>query len=121
MWAEDTVDDTYIRRSLKTKSWEKAVTKACEIEASEAPTPPPPKEEPIPVEEAVREYLADARARELRDSTLYKLKLIFETQLLEWCKKASTLVSAISISARCRRSARAGVMVHWRKRRSRNG
>lgn len=88
MWAEGTVDGIYIRRSLKTKSWEKALTKAREIEASEDPTPPPPKEEPITVQEAVKEYLADARARELRDSTLYKLKLIFETQLLDWCKKA---------------------------------
>jgi integrase len=88
MWAEGTLDGSYIRRSLKTKSWEKAVTKARVIEASEDPTPPPPREEPITVEQAVKEYLADARARELREATLYKLTLIFETQLLEWCKKA---------------------------------
>lgn len=63
MGAEGTADGTYIRRSLKTKSWGKAVANAREIEASEDPTPAPPKQESISVEEAVKEYLEGARAR----------------------------------------------------------
>ncbi len=92
MWAEGTIDGTYIRRSLRTKSWEKAVTKARDIETAEDPVPPPPKEEPITVEQAVEEYLADARARELRESTLYKLEIIFR-------KEVSRLVQAREVHA----------------------
>jgi integrase/recombinase XerD len=88
MWAEGTVDGIYVRRSLKTKSWEKAANRAREIEIAEDPAAPPaPKEEPATLEQAVTEYLADARARELRHSTLYKLELLFKKQFLEWCKQ----------------------------------
>src|SRR5262249_28476030 len=38
------------------------------------------------IEEAVDAYLADAKARELRDSTLYKLRIIFQRQFLAWAK-----------------------------------
>jgi integrase/recombinase XerD len=91
MWAEGTVDGTYVRRSLKTKSWEKAVRIRREIDESEDPAPKP-KDEPVTIEQAVDEYLADAKARELGEATLYKLDIIFRKQLLAWAKAEGYLL-----------------------------
>ena len=85
MWAEGTVDGKYVRRSLKTKSWEKATRIKKEIDESQNPDPKP-KDEPVSVVQAVEEYLADAKARELGEATLYKLEIIFRKQLLTWAK-----------------------------------
>ena len=41
--------------------------------------------EATPIVEAVKEYLSDAKTRNLSEATLYKLKIIFEKQLLSWC------------------------------------
>ena len=71
MWVEGTANETYIRRSLKTGSWERAVTLARTIEASDDPAATPErKEQPVTIVQAVTEYLADAKARELSDATL---------------------------------------------------
>ena len=87
MWVEGTVADNYLRRSLKTHSWERAQLLAQKIEAADDPAvDPAKKDEPITIQRAVEEYLADAKARELSDATLYKLKIIFHKQLLQWCK-----------------------------------
>src|ERR1700682_4049788 len=76
MWVEGTANETYIRRSLKTGSWERAVTLARTIEASEDPDAATErKEQPVTIIQAVTEYLADAKARELSDATLYKLDI----------------------------------------------
>lgn len=42
-------------------------------------------EMPVLIAYAVRTYLDDAKARNLSDATIYKLKIIFERQLLSWC------------------------------------
>ena len=87
MWVEGTVADSYLRRSLKTHSWERAQALAQKIEAADDPAvDPAKKEEPVTIEKAVEEYLTDAKARELSEATLYKLNIIFDKQLLEWCK-----------------------------------
>jgi integrase len=87
MWVEGTANGEYIRRSLKTGSWERAAELARVIEDSEeSGTTPERKEEPVTVEQAVSEYLADAKARELSDATLYKLEIFFRKQFLSWCK-----------------------------------
>lgn len=84
---EGTVADKYPRRSFKTHSWERAQLLAQKIEAAEDPAADPTKkEEAVTIQRAVEEYLADAKARELSDATLYKLNIIFHKQLLEWCK-----------------------------------
>ena len=85
MWAEGTVAGTYLRRSLKTKSWEKAQAKARKMEEAEDPAPPV-REKPVSIEDAVTEYLADAKARDLAEATLYKLDIIFKKQFLAWAK-----------------------------------
>jgi hypothetical protein len=54
--------DKYIRHSLKTRSWERAVAKVRKMEATEDPTvAPAKKDDPVTIERAVNEYLADAR------------------------------------------------------------
>jgi integrase len=87
MWVEGTAKGEYIRRSLKTGSWERASELARVIEDSEQPSSTPErKDEPVTVEQAVTEYLADAKARELSEATLYKLDIFFRKQFLSWCK-----------------------------------
>jgi integrase/recombinase XerD len=85
MWAEGTVEGSYSRKSLKTKSWERAVTLTRNIEDT-AVAKPYSRSEPITIVAAVKEYLADAKARELADATLYKLNIQLEKQFLGWCK-----------------------------------
>lgn len=87
MWVEGTANGTYVRRSLKTGSWERAVDLARVIESAEDPAATPGrKEEPVTILQAVTEYLADAKARELSDATIYKLDIFFRKQFLAWCK-----------------------------------
>lgn len=86
-WVEGMVGDKYVRHSLKTRSWERAVAKVRKMDATEDATPAPAKkDEPVNIERAVNEYLADAKARELGEATLYKLNIIFRKQLLAWSK-----------------------------------
>jgi integrase/recombinase XerD len=101
MWVEGTANGTYIRRSLQTASWERAQGLALEIESAEDPkAPPPKKEEPITLEKAVKEYLADAKARDLAESTLSKLTTIFEKQFLTWAKaEGYTLLREMDLRA----------------------
>lgn len=87
MWVEGTVNGKYIRHSLRTASWERAQGLAHQIESADDPrSRPEKKEQPITIEQAVDEYLADAKARDLADSTLYKLGIIFRRQFLTWAK-----------------------------------
>jgi integrase/recombinase XerD len=87
MWVEGTANGSYLRRSLKTASWERATVLARDIEGFEKPAAAlERKDEPTTMVKAVAEYLADARARELADATLYKLRIQLEKQLLGWCK-----------------------------------
>jgi len=100
MWVEGTLEGTYVRRSLKTSSWERAATKIRELEEAGDPAPPPPKDEPVTVQQAVKEYLADAKARELSEATLSKLETIFRKQFLAWCKaEGYKLLSEINLRA----------------------
>ena len=52
------VGDKYVRHSLKTCSWVRAVAKVRRMDAMEDPTPAPAKkDEPVTIERAVNEYL----------------------------------------------------------------
>jgi integrase len=100
MWVEGTLEGSYVRRSLKTSSWERAATKIRALEEAGDPAPPPPKDEPVTVQQAVKEYLADAKARELSEATLSKLETIFRKQFLAWCKaEGYKLLSEINLRA----------------------
>lgn len=81
-WINGKLGGHFVRRSAGTRSWEKAEDIKREWEEAESPK----KKEPITVVEAVAAYLADAKARELREATLYKLTILFEKQFLAWAK-----------------------------------
>jgi integrase/recombinase XerD len=83
-------DGPFIRRSAKTRSWEKAEEFKRELEAeyevkqngdreSVAVTP-----EKISVKDAVTRFLNSKRNENLAESTVEKLKTIFEKQFLSW-------------------------------------
>lgn len=55
---------------------------------------------PLPLQKAVEEYLADAKARDLAESTLGKLTTIFEKQFLTWAKaEGYTLLREMDLRA----------------------
>jgi integrase len=101
MWVEGTANGTYIRRSLQTASWERAQGLALEVESADDPKAvPAKKEEPVTIQKAVDEYLADAKARDLAASTLDKLETIFRKQFLAWAKaEGYTLLRELDLRA----------------------
>lgn len=101
MWVEGTINSSYIRRSLQTASWERAQNLAHEIETADDPkAAPEKKEQSVTIRQAVDEYLADARARDLAESTLNKLETIFRKQFLAWTKaEGYTLLRELDLRA----------------------
>jgi len=101
MWVEGTANGEYLRRSLKTGSWERAVDLCRLIEDADEPGGTPErKEQPVSIDQAVKEYLADAKARELSEATLYKLDIFFRKQFLAWCKSEGyTLLRELDLLA----------------------
>ncbi len=81
-WINGTLNGQFIRKSAKTRSWEKAEDMKRDWEQAASPKKP----EPVTIEEAIEAYLADAKARELREATLYKLGIIFRKQFLAWVR-----------------------------------
>ncbi len=72
VWCEGTLSGKYRRHSLKTRSWERAVELAREIENGNEPEQP----KSLTITEAVARLIADAEARNLNLSTLSKYKLL---------------------------------------------
>ena len=84
MWAEGTAPNgDYIRRSLKTRSWERALQRIREMESGQAPAAP---DERVTVEQAIEEFLSDAAARGLRESSLAVLAASYR-ELLGWTQR----------------------------------
>lgn len=79
-WINGTLESGFVRKSAKTRSWEKAEEVKRRWEEAESPR----KAEPVSIKAAVEAYLADAKARELREATLWKLETIFRKQFLGW-------------------------------------
>jgi integrase len=97
----------FVRRSAKTRTWEKAEEFRRELEAEAdalRPSPflsptapvtaealaitiaPPPQKPRVTIEFAIEKYLADAKSRGLEKSTISKLTTIFRKQLLTWAQ-----------------------------------
>jgi hypothetical protein len=75
------VNGKRFRRTLKTTNWQRAIADARQKELEgfkEKPKSPT-------VEQACDKFLADAKARELREATLYKFRLLFR-QLQDFAK-----------------------------------
>jgi integrase/recombinase XerD len=84
----------FIRKTLKTSNYEKAVKTIHQWESDGQPVSPIG---PVTVERAVTAYLEDAKARNLEAATLSKLKTIFEKQLLAFCRgKGFTFLKQIT-------------------------
>src|SRR5260370_40399342 len=89
--------DGFIRKSTAESVWERAEEGKRNWEAAgttrdpgtvSQPSSNNPKEgteAPLSIVDAVSRYLSDAKARNLSEATLYKLKIIFERQFLSWC------------------------------------
>jgi integrase len=95
-WIRGVLAASTIRQTADTRSWEKAEDKrrqleeeaeerAAAIRTGEAPSR---TSEPITVKDAVKRFLASKRTENLADSTLDKLKTIFEKQFLAWATSA---------------------------------
>jgi len=73
VWAEGTVETKYVRRSLKTRSWERGEEIKRQIENGTEPA----KQVPVTtVESAVDAFVADGIARNLNRNTIAKYKLL---------------------------------------------
>jgi integrase/recombinase XerD len=80
IWADGYFGASRIRKSLDTGDWSKAQRSAEDIQASweKSGSPAFSKREPVLIETACEDFLANARARGLReDSTVYKYRLLF--------------------------------------------
>src|SRR5579872_3775091 len=75
IWVDGFLGGREIRESLKLRDWQKAQDEIRDWEAEGEITAPEP--EPTTIEQACNAYLADAKARELREPTLYKYRLLF--------------------------------------------
>lgn len=81
-WINGTLEGHFIRKTAGTRSWEKAD----ELKRTWEEAANPKRQQPVTIEEAVEAYLADAKVRELRQATLYKLTIIFRKQFLAWTR-----------------------------------
>ncbi|HEV2233308.1 MAG TPA: site-specific integrase [Terriglobia bacterium] len=73
IWADGFIGRQEVRKTLDTRDWEKAqaIIREWEAEGSR-----PAEPEPITVALAWEEFLSDARARNLREPTVYKYELL---------------------------------------------
>jgi len=76
------VDGHFLRKSAKTRSWEKAQLVARDLERGSDWQEPEVAR--ITIDQAVDTYLTDAKSRELAPTTLSKLETIFRRQFLSW-------------------------------------
>src|ERR1700730_17545275 len=76
IWVDGFLAGQEVRKSLDVADWQKAQDIVREREATESH----PKEpvEPITLQTAKERYLADAQARMLNESTIYKYRLLFK-------------------------------------------
>jgi integrase len=73
IWADGFLGREEIRKSLETTDWEKAqgIIREWEAEGPQAPDP-----DPVTIAQAWEEFMADAKARNLREPTVYKYHLL---------------------------------------------
>lgn len=81
MWVEGTINNQYIRRSLKTTSWIRASDTVSKMEETGKDTRAAEK---VRVDQAVKVFLDDAVARELKPSSIRKVRGFLEREFLPW-------------------------------------
>src|SRR5438132_1064557 len=76
IWVDGMLGSEEVRRSLKMRDWQKASATIQQWEA-ENQIKLEPAQEVITVTVACKKFVADAEARHLRESSLYKYRLLF--------------------------------------------
>jgi integrase/recombinase XerD len=76
VWVDGHLNGTEIHKSLETRDWQKAQGIVREWEADGEQKPEPPLLQPVTVEQAWNDYIADLEACNLRKSTLRKHRLL---------------------------------------------
>ena len=76
IWVDGFLAGREIRKSLDTANWQKAQDKVREWEAQDSE--PKNAAEPITIQQAGEKFIADANARKLNESTIYKYSLLFK-------------------------------------------
>jgi integrase/recombinase XerD len=95
-WIRGILNDLPFRQSAGTRSWEKAEEKRRLLEneaearakSPQRPEIPQEKKEPATIKAAVARFLSSKKNENLAESTLDKLKTIFEKQFLTWATSA---------------------------------
>ncbi len=75
IWVDGTLGGKEIRESLKLRDWQRAQEMVREWEAEDRRTRRP--EQQVTIKNAHEKFMADAKARKLNASTLYKYRLLF--------------------------------------------
>ena len=84
---EGQLGEKYVRESLGIRSWEAAQAKVRDLEAESLfPDEEPIEDGPVTIEHAVDEFLKDAKARHVADSTYTKLRYTLQIQLKEFAR-----------------------------------
>jgi len=79
-------DGRYLRKSAKTRSWEKAELQCRRLEDESDPNKPEARPR-TKITDAIQVFRDDEDSRHLSDSTLTKSRYFFETQLKEWAQE----------------------------------
>ncbi len=83
-WIQGTLPDgRYLRKTAKTRSWEKAETLCRRLEDESDPNKPEARPR-AKIVEAIQTFRKDEESRSLTAGTLKKSRYFFETQLTEW-------------------------------------
>jgi len=77
IWADGFLNGVEVRESLDLRDWERAQLRVREGEAQGAPVKPEPNR--ITIEACTEDFLRDAKARNLREPSLYKYRLLFRS------------------------------------------
>jgi integrase/recombinase XerD len=86
MWVEGTINTQYIRRSLKTTSWIRASDSVSKMEETGKDIRAVEK---VTADQAVKAFLDDAAARELKPSSIRKVRGFLEREFLPWLSAES--------------------------------
>jgi integrase/recombinase XerD len=120
-------DGPFIRRSAKTRSWEKAedfkrkLEEEYEAKQRGLEDASRPKPALVTVQEAVSRFLNSKRNENLADSILDKLTTIFEKQFLAWATCHDSYTSLRSRLPTSKVFVTLGLMARSRRKRNRNG
>jgi integrase/recombinase XerD len=97
IWVQGWLGTEYLKQRLDTRDWQAAQYKIRDLEA--ASFLPEPEEKPaLTIEEAIKRFFADAKARNISEATLYKYKMLLDRQLVSFAKqKGFTLIAQFDL------------------------